>query len=309
MENLLTDIEILARPYSSYRGGSKWRSIRQPAEYQENTVTSDGTFVKIYRNSLHVLDFYLISQIVKRLEIKKSKSIFQFFLKLWKKVNPAALRSISSEIYQIIIEVMYKLHPQSLGNPGLMTSNLEMDLKIDFSSKLGITFAEFYDIIFEIIDTLAKSFLINEYCRIIQSTCKIIDESPHFNSTNLYSKRHLKESQRLSYYPWMQSILQSLSPERNQQLPEICRKIMRKSCIPNTQEEIKSNTLQKRSNPSMRNLIKNLEIFKRSKSPIRSITPTLTKLKTTHSYANFELHGRRPPAITPGKFQSNYYIN
>ena len=87
-----------------------------------------------------------------------------------------------------------------MANPSLITVNLSKDTEIDFKNNLGLTFAEFYDIIFDITDSLAKSTLLGEYSRIIFSTIKIIEESSIITGINLYSKLHLKETPRLMYY-------------------------------------------------------------------------------------------------------------
>ena len=115
-------------------------------------------------------------------------------------MNPSALRAISKEVTLIILEAFYKQFPQSLANPSLILTYVNKDSEVDFKAKLGLTFAEFYDTVFDVVDNLAKSSLANEYSRIVFATIRVVSEMPGFSITNLYNKRHLKEQMRLSYH-------------------------------------------------------------------------------------------------------------
>lgn len=293
MESLLFEIEVIARPYSSYRGAAKWRTNRQHCLSQSNTISSDNFNILIFREDLKVLDYYPISSIVKRIEIKRSHSFFQYAHLLWQHLNPASLKSISKAVHLVLIETLYKQNPHSLGNPTLIAINSKIDNTIDFYNKLGLTFAEYYDILFECIDTLAKSGLVNEYCRIIQSAINSIHQSVKFCSINLYNKRHLNEVPRPSYYSWMQPLLRSLSPSTTAKtLPEIVKKI-----VQTKPTKPPSKTLDYPPAPKPFSLA---DIQKHSKSPIQSITPTLIKAKSTKHYEQFELKGLKA-SFTPVK--------
>lgn len=301
MEKLFADIEILTRPYSAYRGATKWRTYRESSSPPENPISFDGVYVKIFRNSYNALDCYPISALMKRLEIKRNSSLFQTIFKLWQLINPSALRSISKEVYSVVVESLYKMNQQSLGNPSLPSINLKNDMDVDFSNKLGLTFAEYYDVVFECVDVLAKSSLISEYCRIIEQSTRVISESPIFSMTNLHSKLHLKEPQRVSYYSWMQNLMRSLTPTRNSemQLPEIFKRILlpRKDGAANRiSQKIHRNKSSKLSKGfSMK------DVMRRSKSPIRSITPKLINVRNTDKTKTFELKGSKVLSLTPIK--------
>ena len=293
MESLLYEIEILSRPYSSYRGATKWRTNRQHCLSHQNPISVDNFNILVFRDDLKVLDYFPITSIVKRIDIKRNPSFFQCAHQLWHYLNPSSLKSISKSVQTILVESLYKQCPQSLGNPGLVSINSKLDNSIDFHNKLGLTFAEYYDILFECIDTLAKSALANEYCRIIQSTIKSLHQSPTFCSINLYNKRHLKEPSRQSYYSWMQPLLRSLTPSTTAKtLPDIVKKII----------QPKQNQIHLRPSdfPQIPKQFTLTDIEKRSKSPIKAITPKLFKAKSTKHYDQFELKGLKA-SFTPIK--------
>lgn len=302
MENLLIEIEILSRPYSSYRGGSKWLVNRESIPPPHHLITSDKLYVKIYRKPFNLLDYYPISGLIKRLEIKRNPSLFNCILKLWKLINPSALKAIPREVHELVLETLYKMHPQSLKIPDLAYKNLKFDSEIDFSKKLGLTFAEFYDAIFECCDSLTKSILVNEYCRVIQHCARIIIDSPSFVSMNLYNKRHLKEQQRPSFYPWMQTTIRSLTPVRTSemQLPEILKKILH----PNENISKTQRFLQKNANneaSSLERFSNFIGVKKKLKLPIRAVTPRLVNARDIEGRANSRLKGVKTPSLSPIK--------
>lgn len=301
MESILYEIEIIARPYSAFRGAVKWRVNRQPCSSQSNQISSDGLNVLVFRDSLKVLDFYPIAALVKRVELKRNQSYFQVVHQMWQFLNPASLRCVSKEVHEIVVETLYKSNPQSLGNPSLAKLYSKLDNSIDFVGKLGLTFAEFYDILFEIIDTLAKSALANEYCRIIQNTIKSLKESSGFCTVNLYNKRHLNADPRACYHPWMTSLMRSLTPSNTSgHLPEIFKKISPPKDYIFSKKESKNNEVKAWYKPNSLNEMMN----NKTKSPIRVRTPALAKAKSSKFYSGFELKGLKA-SFTPVK--SLYY--
>ncbi|OMJ73549.1 hypothetical protein SteCoe_27742 [Stentor coeruleus] len=298
MDNLLIEIEILSRPYSNFRGGAKWRSRRETSSPPQNPIASDGTNVKIYRKAYNILDYYPISGLVKRLDIKRNPLLFSTLLKMWQLLNPSALRSISKDVYELVVEILYKMNPQSLGNPSLIVMNMKIDSEVDIIGKLGLTFAEFYDAIFECIDTLTKSMLINEYCRIAQHCIRTITQSPIFGTMNLYNKRHLKEPQRVTYYQWMQTLMRNLTPMKtsDSQLPDIFKKMLpSRDSTPITKRFLPK--ISKLESPSVGKLFGIIEETKKSKSPLRSITPKLVNVRSAQIKTNLELIGMKVPHL------------
>ena len=308
MEKISFEIEILAKDYSSFRGGSKWRSYRSQSIPLEKPISTDGTMVKIYRPSLEVVDYYPIPYLIKRLDIKRSPIFFQFFQKLWQFINPSSMRSISKSVYTVVVESFYAQFQQSMANPSIVNINLSQDIEIDFKGILGVTFAEFYDIIFDITDSLAKSTLISEYSRIVFSTMQLIEESSTLAGINLHGKLHLKEAPRVSYYKWMLKLLRDKTPQpRTTNLPEIFRNVSSKNLAPKFLNRIKTKII-KDEDPvkwSMKQLIEN---NKRSKTPVRTITPKIEKKKASNSFKRLEIERKNPLSITPRKDRKKTHL-
>ena len=308
MEKLLQDLEILKKDYSSYRGASKWRSARSQSVAFSPDLLVDGNIIKIFRKSISMADYYPIPNLLKRQEIKRSTSVFQQINNLWQMINPASLRSISKPVYLVVIEAFYKQFQQSMANRVLIGINLTHDSEIDFQNKLGLTFAEFYDIIFEIVDSLTKSSLIGEYSRIINSTLQTLQEQTEFASLNLYGKIHLKEPQRVMFYKWMQKNFRDLTPNKKvMQLPEILKNSSTYALPPKFLN--RSNVrIVREDTPIKWNAVKIMDIYRKSKSPLRSITPKLERKKISSSYKKIEIEKKNPLSITPKKDRKNTHL-
>jgi hypothetical protein len=221
MKALYQDIEILSKDYSSYRCAPKWRTNRIPSSSSSPLLSHNTNFISIFRNSLLCIDIYPIPSLLKRQEIKRSPDLFNSITNLWEFINPACLRSLQKSVFLVILEFFYKQFQQSMANPTLIKPNLLHDSKIDFHSKLGLTFAEFYDIIFEVVDSLAKSSLIGEYCKFAELPISALKYDEEFTALSLYSKLHLKDKQGTVHYLWMQELIEG---RRREKLPVFGKK-------------------------------------------------------------------------------------
>ena len=301
MENILFEAEILSRDYSNFRGGSKWRSHREQCIPLESLITSDGSYLMICKPPLGIKDYFPLPALLKRLEIKRSSSVFQLLHRLWQQLNPSSIRSISKSVYQTVVEQFYSQFQQSMANPTVVSSNLLHDVEIDFRGKLGLTFAEFYDCVFDIVDSLTKSSLNGEYVRAIHATSGMLSESSAFTALNLHSKLHLREPQRVCFYPWMQRNLRDLTPKRGtEQLPDILNHRSTKNLAPKFLDRVK-NKIVKEESPVKWNMKSFLEIRKSSKSPVRSVTPKIDKKRTSNGCKKFEVEKYNPLSISPKK--------
>lgn len=307
MEKVLFEGEILGKNYSSFRGGGKWRSHREQSQPSEDLITSDGSYLIIHRNFLDVKDYFPITSMIKRLEIKRSSAVFQFIHKLWQVLNPSSLRSISKQVYSALVQLFYLQFQQSMANPTVVSINLAHDCEIDFKGKLGLTFAELYDIVFDIVDSLTKSGLIGEYCRTIHATTEMLNTSNSFLAINLYSKLHLKEPQRPAFYPWMQKNLRDLTPQRNTtQLPDILKNVSSKNLAPKFLDRIRTK-IPKDNSPVKWSMKTFLEMNKK-KSQIRSVTPKFEKKKSANGFRKFEGEKKNPLSITPKKDKRHSHL-
>lgn len=319
----MTEAEILARGYSSYRGGYKWKSYRQASFNQEKQITTDGSFVMIYWEKLEATDYFAIPMLIKRFELKKSFSIFKFIRKMWQTINPSSMRSISKQVYQVVIETFYKQFQQSMANPTLVSINLAHDTEIDFKFKLGLTFAEFYDIIFDITDTLAKSMLVSEYIRLIHTTTNLVLESSGFIGLNLHAKLHLNENVRPMYHAWMQQHLRDLTPgnQSTENLNDTTKLSVSKTSIHLPELfKIASNQLApkflNRSKPKIYRdksltkwtMAKAIDEGRKSKSPVRHISPVVEKKISKKTFFKLETQKKNPLSIVPRKDFKNTYV-
>lgn len=305
MEKLSQDIDLLQKDYSSYRCGNKWRSYRAPYIPGQD-FSEDPKYLKVIRSSLSVIDYYQIQSLTKRNQLKKSPSIFSEYQKLWQNINPGNLRGISKSLYTVVVEAFYKQFQQSMANPRIVDVYLSKDAEIDFQSRSSLTFAEFYDILFEILDSLARSTLASEYARLIFTTRNIIVASPQFASLNLYSKLHLSDNARPIMYGWMHQYIRNLTPIKNlTQLPEIVKNSSTISIAPKFLARVSNKTV-KETLPIKWDLQKYL-LERKEKSPLRALTPTLASLNSNESNRKV---GKKsvPLSVTPLKVRKETFL-
>jgi hypothetical protein len=309
MEKLEQDVEMIKKDYSSFRCGNKWRSHRF-SFIPGQEVIEDEKYLKVVRPSLMVVDYYPIHSLLKRQKIKRSTMLFSEIQNLWQSLNPGNIRGISKPLYLVVIECFYKQFQQAMANPRLVDIHLSQDTEIDFKSRSSLTFCEFYDIIFEVVDCLSRSSLSSEYSRSIHLTRGLILQSSKFHSINLYSKLHLSDSIRPSMYNWMQSCLRSLTPSRNlTQLPEILKNSSAISLAPKFLTRIQQRPA-KEELPMKWGLLKYVK-EREGKSPLRSVTPTIPG-QTSNSFLRkiekIDKYRKTPFSITPSKERKESFL-
>jgi hypothetical protein len=304
MENLASDIEILKRDYSVFRISSKWRSYRFSSKSLELDSLAE-VYIKITRPSIAVVDYYTLPSLQKRQEIKRSASLLSEIQKLWLGINPGNLRAISKQVYLVVVESLYTQFKIAQGNPNVVPVCLAQDTDIDFKDRANLTFAEFYDIIFEIIDSLSKSTLVSEYSRLVFLNKVNLLNSEDLISLNLYSKLHLSDTYRVSFHQWMQKSSRFPSPDRLVKLPEISKVHSTPSLAPKFLSRIKVRVM--RDNMPIKWDLQKL-IDRKARSPARSITPLLSSLHKSSSSKKVENKKKSPFSITPIKERKSTFL-
>jgi hypothetical protein len=236
--------------------------------------------------------------------VKRSSSLLSEIQKLWVSLNPLNLRSISKQVYLVVIELLYKQFQAAQGNPALVPVCVAQDCEIDFKDKNCLTFAEFYDVLFEIIDALCKSSLVGEYSRIVFVFKINLLNSLQFRSLNLCSKLNLAENSRASFHPWMKKSRAS-SPEReNERLPGIFKTMSKEELAPKFLSRVTVRVMRD-NHPIKWDLQK---LIQKKSSPSRSITPLLPSVKKSSSTRRVDLRRKDPLSITPMKERKDTFL-
>lgn len=215
MENsLVTEVYIIAREYSQARNSkSKWRLFRKPAlsvptaHIELQATNGEDMLAVIYKEHLKMIDGYLLSNLYKKLVLKRNENVFKAFLSLWNLINPYKLAGISQRIYKIIYEVTYETVFDIDTQDVPIKSMITQDMKIDLGDNDYIGLSDFYDGFFEFIDAFTKSYLAVEYTRLIKSIHGYLLTSKKFNNLNLLSRLHLKDTFKPHYQSWMYPFL------------------------------------------------------------------------------------------------------
>jgi hypothetical protein len=222
----VSELRIITKDYSPMRDASnKWTGERQsytptlPAshmqEYTDDILISttrqnSSSRASIYTNPLH-----------KREAIKQHPIVYNAIQELWKLLNPFHLRGISKEVYIKVNEFIYTSVLNSIVEP-TARKFAEKDAECDFGTSSFIVFSEFYDSIFELVDTYTRSTLVSEYTRVLKNIYVSIYNSHMYASLNLHSKLHLKndDGSKVSYKPWMLALSTAGQEEK---LPALLR--------------------------------------------------------------------------------------
>lgn len=302
MESLKPDLDSLSKDYSPYRSAAKWRSFR----FISQVPTLPDYFILIPRPSISSTDCFLITNLQKRQEIKRSPSLLAEIQKFWLSINPNNFRAISKQVYLVVFEQFYKQFPKSLSNPSLAGLYLTQDSEIDFKDKSSLTFTEFYDVLFDVIDSLCKSNLLSEYIRLVFLSKVNILNSPEFASLNLYSKLHLNDTKRPSFHAWMQKSSRFLSPER---IPVKLPEILKNSSSQNLAPKFLNRTSTKIIRENFPNKWENFKLdLSKRKLNKRSITPVKAEVKKSQSFRKIEKVSHGPLSISPMKVRKDTFV-
>lgn len=227
-KHLKFEINILSRDYSQMReANSKWiyfqQAVSQPSGGTYTVSSSDDPFLTIYKPNQEVSNSFQIPSLYKRLNLKRHFSLLNSINSFWSLMNPFHLRGISKEVYIKIHEFLYFNVLNRVNDSSSARQHAEKDAAVDFEDRNYIVFCDFYDSLFELLDSSTRSFLVSEYVRLVRSFEKLVRGASWFSAMNLHNKLHLKEDDlsRVSVKPWMSKLMSS--PEKEDRLPELLR--------------------------------------------------------------------------------------
>lgn len=214
MDNIEASIHhellILLRNYSPMRRSRmKWlysaiEATEGPVYPIEISYAQGQRFAVIYRSSASMLEKYHIETLHRRLAIKRSLSVFYSIQQLWKFLNPFHLKALSKDLcIKLYDYICIHFKPEATSNTSLSLKYAQNDAEIDFDGKNYLVFGDFYDSIFELLDNISKSLLVNEYVRLIRNIQDSVMQAPWFNSLQLHSKTHINDIHITSHQPWM----------------------------------------------------------------------------------------------------------
>ena len=112
-------------------------------------------------------------------------------LDLWNLINPHSLSSLSRKVYVRLNSFLYLNGATGLPDPVMVQEYVGNDMIIDFGNTQGLSFWEFYDSMFEMIDNFAKSKLLREYVKIGEEIAEKIKDSRWFHETDFKCKAHI----------------------------------------------------------------------------------------------------------------------
>lgn len=208
------ELMILLRDYSPMRRSRmKWvYSSTETTEVPQNPIEIVGSqgkgFAVIYRSSTHSLEKYHLDTLNKRICIKRALSLFYAIQQLWKFLNPFHLKALSKELCVKLNEyICTNFKPEPTSNTSYALKYALNDVDIDFEGKNYILFGDFYDSIFEALDNISKSYLVNEYVRLVRNIQDSLIQAPWFNTLQLHSKTHIPDIHKTTHQAWMIHLL------------------------------------------------------------------------------------------------------
>jgi hypothetical protein len=208
------ELMILLRDYSPMRRSRmKWvYSSTETTEVPHNPIEIMGLhgkgFAVIYRSSTHSLEKYHLETLNKRISIKRALSLFYGIQQLWKFLNPFHLKALSKELCVKLNEyICANFKPEPTSNTSNALKYSLNDVDIDFEGKNYLLFGDFYDSIFEVLDNISKSYLVNEYVRLVRNIQDSLIQAPWFNTLQLHSKAHIPEIHKPTHQGWMINLL------------------------------------------------------------------------------------------------------
>lgn len=193
-DEIVCELKLFARNYSqAHNSFSKWKSFKKKVDGPpECQLTFDEIDEKnygfIYRPALKSIEAFQFENIIKRTAIKRSEPLLKCIIGVWKLLNPFHLPGISRQVYVKFFEYTHfavlNINAQVDEYPNVG----KIDAEIDFGINEALGFPQFYDSIFENIDSYARSTLVNEYCRMIIKIHNEVKESSWLKTQNLHNK-------------------------------------------------------------------------------------------------------------------------
>ena len=207
--DLHQEAKVLSRDYSMMRkSNKKWKiSSRLEAVQYSIFLFPAVCQVEISRD-FKVVDVYLVKALEKRLKLKRNKKIFDCACRLWELINPFRLAGVSGKVYKAIFKAIYTGLSRDLYSDSQIEAMVKNDFCVDFDGGTCLGFVEFYDAVFEVIDTATKSKLILEYVKVASQVNSLCEELSWSNGINLYSKTHIDGKKKI-LASWMTQLLRS----------------------------------------------------------------------------------------------------
>jgi len=296
------ELMILHRDYSPMRRSRmKWvYSSKDITEVPQNPIEIVGLqgkgFAVIYRTSTHSLEKYHLDTLNKRISIKRALSLFYAIQQLWKFLNPFHLKALSKELCVKLNEyICTNFKPEPTSNTSYAIKYALNDVDIDFDGKSYLLFGDFYDSIFEFLDNISKSYLVNEYVRLVRNIQDSLIQAPWFNSLQLHSKTHIPDIHKATHQAWMMNLLR----DSNLNTPKKFSK----------ENEMSRSSRQFRTLKSSRTLpdtLLNRGSISRQRIDIDHVTRTITRFKRMNrdiqsekAFRKSSLHITEKPVSTP----------
>jgi hypothetical protein len=208
------ELNILRRRYSSLRHQNhKWRSFKHrvilppPDPITIHFQQNKAMMIIIYDSHSRTIQGYQHSLLQKRLLLKRSSPLFRAILDFWNLINPFHFNSISRTIFLKVQEYIFIEILNRSQDRDLVRKSCLHDAELDFGLRTGVTFSEFYDSMFEIIDGVTNSRLVHEYVKFIKYIYDELKDSIWFSTQNLSSKFHLKDMIVAKNPAWITQIL------------------------------------------------------------------------------------------------------
>ncbi|OMJ73280.1 hypothetical protein SteCoe_28062 [Stentor coeruleus] len=293
MDNIVVDeADYLSINYSPLRvSGKKWRSTQKNESCSEKVrfvKDPTGTMAFISRNGLSV-DCYRVNKLYKRALIRRNYGVFKSAQKLWELVNPFKLAGISEKVYSSLYTAIYKLLLKDNFDITVVERYINQDKKIDFWDKSWAGFSDFYDGLFELIDSNTHSQSTIEYAQLIKTMVLSLQDMKWSLNLNLYSKLHIQNDVKPCYHHWMIMYIkcQEKSFKKIDEVPNLIK-------LPNEIQVSERLLVKKpakpvdRENFNLRKLeqMMNVQLLKEFKHGLRCTTQSHARLKTFEKKPN-----------------------
>jgi hypothetical protein len=202
---------IAAKHYSAMREGYvKWGFSRHEGTQQDD-IEVLGDSVSFYLSvqiGTH-LGTFPVNSLRHRISLKRSFDLFAAALSLWELLNPFHIKGLSKVTWLKLNEFLYK---QIANYPDVKQaqSMAHQDTVADFQHSPGLIFIDYYDSLFEFIDSSCKSKLTSEYVRLIKRIYSEFSSSRCLDHVSLHTKHQLEGILKPSYAPWMLPYMKEL---------------------------------------------------------------------------------------------------
>ena len=217
------EAKILTRDYSLIRTSKKKWRVSHKIQSTQDSITfpqENPNIVLISRNLLQV-EGYTLKSLHKRSQLRRNPHLLKSILYFWNKINPFNLLGISEKVYKTLFDILYSKLVKDSFDQQERERMVRTDTGIDFAGKSFLPFCEFYDGIFEFIDSNTRSKLLSEYCYFSNQLINFCEDSGWSDGLNLYSKIHINGKAQV-YSPWMQDILK-VNKNKTQVIPQMLR--------------------------------------------------------------------------------------